>query len=77
MIGESSGNSFSITAPVRTFERIFGTRLRAASGGAIESVDASGRASLELPGSKLPKDLSPLIESVTFGRPPDFGPTSW
>jgi hypothetical protein len=61
-MGDMVGNSFSITAPESTFERVFGTR---------------GAGSLELPLHALPKTLTDHVEAVTFTPPPDFGPTNF
>ena len=55
--------SFSIAAPVSTFERVFKTPIE--------------RSTLELPLDALPESLRRVIETVTFERPVDFGPTSY
>ncbi|HYN22428.1 MAG TPA: hypothetical protein VE078_15815 [Thermoanaerobaculia bacterium] len=62
--GPLVGNSFSITAPAKTFEKVFGTGVREAA--------SEGRELDDLPGS-LAKDVA----AVTFTPPPDFGPTSY
>ncbi len=73
-VGKMVGLSFSITAPVRVFERIFKTKLsRDARGGIIIS---PGGAEL-LPLSKLSLALAQNIEAVTFTSPPDYGPTNF
>jgi hypothetical protein len=75
-VGFLVGNNFSITASVRTFEQVFGTRLVIEERGAIKAM--SGRqASLELPIQNLKRDLLQYIEAVSFTAPPDFGPTQF
>jgi hypothetical protein len=61
-VGQLVGNSFSITAPVKTFEKAFGTGVREAA-----------KAGTELSAAGLPRDVA----AVTFTPPPDFGPTSY
>lgn len=61
-VGPLVGNSFSITAPVKTFEKVFGTGVREAA--------EQGR---EIPAAGLPREVA----AVTFTPPPDFGPTSY
>ena len=60
-IGPFVGNSFAITAPAPTFERVFG-----------RSSPARG---LELPLDGLTADVAEPIQAVTFTPPPAFGPT--
>ena len=73
-VGEAVGLSFSITAPVGVFERIFKTKLsRTARGGIIIS---PGGAEL-LPLAKLRPLLAQNIEAVTFTPPPDYGPANF
>jgi hypothetical protein len=62
-VGPLVGVSFSIAAPVSTFERVFKT-----------PITVEGRSSLELPLDALPEPLRRVIETVTFERPVDFGP---
>jgi hypothetical protein len=73
--GPLVGNSFSITAPAGTFEKVFQTELRYREHGGIESVREAGSTSLELPLNALPPSIASLVVSVTFTPPPDFGPT--
>jgi hypothetical protein len=75
-VGPVVANSFSITAPVETFEKVFGTRLILEGEGARRSVRA-GSGSYELSLDSLPESLSESVEAVTFTPPPDFGPTSY
>lgn len=76
-VGAVAGNSFSISAPVCTFEETFKARLRQKENGAIEVVSQGGEASYELPLSAVSNELAKPLESVTFTPPPDFGPTSY
>jgi hypothetical protein len=73
-VGPFVGNSFSITAPAATFEKVFGVRLQPTAGGGISVVEPAGAASLELPLHRLPADLAKDIQAVTFTPPPAFGP---
>jgi hypothetical protein len=75
-VGPFFGNSFSITAPVGTFERVFGVRLQGSARTGIAAVDQAGGASLELPVHRLPTEVARDIQAVTFTPPPDFGPTA-
>jgi hypothetical protein len=76
-VGSVQGNSFSISAPVGTFERVFNVHLRRQQGGSVEAVKADGSGSYEVPLEALPKPLTDLIVAVTFTPPPDFGPTNF
>ena len=71
-VGPLVGVSFSIAAPVSTFERIFKTSI-AVDAGRV-SVTHGKTQSLELPLDALPEPLRKSIEAVTFERPLDFGP---
>ena len=74
--GPVVGTSFSITAPIETFEKVFNTRLSLEKSGASSSVKTkSGEYEISLRG--LPKTLVEQVESVTFTPPPEFGPTSF
>jgi hypothetical protein len=75
-VGDLVGNSFSISAPVRQFERAFSVKLRAARSGSLEVLGQAGSA-LELPITALPQSVHELLEAVTFSRPMDFGPNSY
>lgn len=57
-VGPLVGISFSITASPARFDATFGAKRGAAA----------------LSTAKLRPQLRALIETVTFGRPPDFGP---
>jgi hypothetical protein len=76
-VGIVQANSFSISAPVGTFERVFKVHLRRQEGGSAEAVQADGSGSYELPLEALPKPLTDLTVVVTFTPPPDFGPTKF
>lgn len=72
------GNSFSITAPASTFEKVFKVKLQRADSGGLQAMAVGGGdADYELPRSALPTDLKEAVEVVTFSPPPDFGPTSY
>src|SRR5688500_10241698 len=60
-VGSLVGNSFSITAPVDVFERVFKTRLHLDERGAILATGPNKTASLEIPLSALPKGISDNI----------------
>ncbi len=74
-VTEPFGISFSITAPVGTFEQVFAARLEATDAGGVECVARSGARGLELPLDPLPQVLRSALHAVTFTPPPDFGPT--
>jgi hypothetical protein len=76
-IGPAVGISFSITAPISTFEKVFKTQLRLAPGGGVEAIKADGSGSYELPLNALAAGLANLVTAVTFTPPPDFGPPSF
>jgi hypothetical protein len=75
--GAVIGNSFSISAPVNTFERVFKTHLRRQEGGSVEVVKADNSGSYELPLDALPRSVTDLVAAVTFTPAPDFGPTKF
>ncbi|MDT7810539.1 MAG: hypothetical protein QOJ42_455 [Acidobacteriaceae bacterium] len=76
-VGPLVANSFSIAAPVNTFEDFFKTKLRKeASGGLVARSHANDYA-LELPLGALPDGLKKHLIAITFTRPPDFGPTGY
>ena len=70
-----AGNSFAITAPAATFERVFRRRLRRNAEGGIECVGEDGTGSYEFPLDRLPSAIAPLVEVITMTPPPAFGPT--
>jgi hypothetical protein len=74
-VGPVMGNSFPITAPASTFERVFQTRLRRQEPGGVEAVSDDGSARYELPRQGLSPEIESLVLAVTFTPPPDFGPT--
>jgi hypothetical protein len=72
-VGNVVANSFSITAPAATFEKVFGARIRRdPQRGAVTEAGQAG--ALELPLKKLEREVAGVIEAVTFSPPPDFGP---
>lgn len=74
-VGNVVANSFSITAPAATFEKVFGARIgRGAQRGTPEVGQAGA---LELPLKKLSREVAGVIEAVTFSPPPDFGPDNY
>lgn len=75
--GAVGGNSFAITAPVHTFERVFQTTLRRGERGEVQAVRADGSTAYELPLEALPRSVADLVEAITFTPPPDFGPTNF
>lgn len=76
-IGEMVGVSFSISAKVRTFERVFKSHLQTTAKGGIEVVRPDGLVSPELPLHALPSSLADLMVAVVFVTPPDFGPSDF
>ena len=76
-VGAMVGISFSITAPVSTFEDTFKIQLRQQEHGGIEAVADDGIGTYDLPLHALSKPTSDLIVAVTFTPPPDFGPTEF
>jgi subtilase family serine protease len=76
-VSAAGPTGFSISAPAKTFEKVFGTRLRSDEGGSFESVGKDESASYELPLRGLSEDVSQYVEAVTFTPPPDFGPTNF
>jgi len=75
-VSEPQAMGFSISGPVSLFERVFGERLRRTGGKPINEIRTEG-GRLELPLDRVPSDLRDQIETVTFTRPPDFGPTEY
>lgn len=73
-VGQAVGNSFSITAPKSTFEKVFKVKLKEEK---EKGVTTSDEGSYEVPISKLPEDLRREVTAVTFTPPPDFGPTNY
>jgi hypothetical protein len=71
-VGNVVANSFSITAPTATFEKVFGARIRRDPQRGVTEAGQGG--TLELPLKKLGRDVAGVIEAVTFSPPPDFGP---
>lgn len=76
-VGGVVGNSFSITAPPRLFEKMFGVKIRLEENASVKALSADGVESYELPVAALPEELRRDVAAVTFTPPPDFGPTSY
>jgi hypothetical protein len=76
-VGNLVGNSFSISAPISRFEKVFHTQLRHQERGGIEVAQASASARYELPLTNLPDHIADVVEAVIFTPPPDFGPTQF
>lgn len=74
-VGPMVGNSFAITAAAGVFERALGVGLAVNPDGGIQCVTGKGSASYECPRGRLPREIAPLVETITFTPPPDFGPT--
>jgi hypothetical protein len=67
-------NSFSITGDKKLFEKTFKTKISHNEHQAVKSQDENNAESSELPLENLPNELKQVIETVTFTKPPDFGP---
>lgn len=76
-VGKMVGISFSISAPVSTFEQVFETRFRQDKRGGVEVILGDGSGSYEIPLKSLPEYLTRLVVAITFTPPPDFGPTEF
>ena len=77
-VGNVVGNSFSITASAKTFEKVFKVKLqRDKEKGVTARAARATEESYELPVDKLPEDVRRHVAAVTFTPPPDFGPTSY
>lgn len=80
-VGPTVGNSFSITGPAGSFERVFKTRLHQTKRGGIQcrkSEDQDdGQPGEELPLNALPQAIASDVVAVTFTPPPDFGPSNF
>lgn len=67
------GFTFSITASVDIFIRVFKVDLQRNAKGGIESSGGD----LKLPLSHIPENARKTIQAVTFTELPDFGPTEF
>jgi hypothetical protein len=76
-VSAAGPTGFSITAPAKIFEKVFGASLQSGERGGVEAVRKDKSTSLELPLRSLAPELSRHVEAVTFTPPPDFGPTSY
>lgn len=73
-VGPFVGVSFSITGPLRTFERSFGLRVQRGDDHAFNFMSGSKPIGHELSGSELPGSMQEHVQRVAFPLPPDFGP---
>lgn len=76
-VGQAVGNSFSITAPAKTFEKVFKVKVQRDKEKGVMAQASTSEGSYELPVNKLPEDTRRHVAAVTFTPPPDFGPTSY
>lgn len=77
-VGNVVGNSFSISATAKTFEKVFKVKLQSdKEKGVTARASRADEESYELPVGKLPEDARRHVAAVTFTPPPDFGPTSY
>ncbi len=76
-VGEYLGISFSITASVSNFEKVFSTVFHMEKKGGLKARGVDGSFRYDLPIHSLPKSILILIEAITFTPPPDFGPTEF
>lgn len=76
-VGEPGGMSFSITAPARTFEKVFKVKLARTDRGGVQASVQGGAQSYELPVTALSRELAKDVAAATFSKPPDFGPTDY
>ena len=76
-VAELVGISFSISASVSTFEKIFEIKLLQEDDGGIKVVKIDGSTGYELPMDALPESIAGLVVALTFTPPPDFGPTNF
>ena len=68
-VGALVGNSFSISAAPKKFERQFHTKILHTN--QFASLEDG---SLELPIAQLSDEVKATIDAVSFSKPPDFGP---
>jgi subtilase family serine protease len=71
------GIGFTISGTVEHFSQFFHTSLTVDRSGGIKAVVNAQTTKAELPLTSLPKSTLDLITAVTFGSPPDFGPTNF
>lgn len=73
-VGAMIGISFSIAAPARHFEDVFGVPLRVGHDGGVhrQDVDVSGGSELELPLRPLPPEVRAVVSAITFTPPAEL-----
>ncbi len=76
-VGPVVANSFSITAPTATFEKVFKVQVHKDEKGGLTAVRSGAKAKSEVPTDALPAPLRQAVVTVVFPRPPDFGPVSF
>lgn len=76
-VGHQVGVSFSITADVITFKRVFNLGLEKSVDGSVMFKKENGSLTRELPIELIPVELVDLVQSVVFLDAPDFGPSNF
>jgi hypothetical protein len=76
-VGNVVGNSFAITAPIATFEKVFKTQLQLHDQNNMQFVEVGKSGGYELPLDTAPASITGLVEAITFTSPPDFGPNEF
>jgi hypothetical protein len=71
-VGPMVGISFSIAAPIRTFEQFFRVKIKQQKDGSLEVLQNGVSYGLELPLNAVPRTLSGLIAAVTFEPPAEL-----
>lgn len=73
-VGPVIGNSFAVSAPSTTFERVLRVSLCEDGRGGMMAKGRSGAVCYELPLDALPRIVAQYVKVITFTPPPDFGP---
>lgn len=76
-VGQMVGNSFSITAPASSFQKLFHMQMQKGSSGEIEIKQEDGSWDYKLSVDSLPQEIADKIIAITFTPPPAFGPTKF
>ena len=74
--GHFAGNSFSITAAISTFEKVFSTQI-VSNGNAHVVQWKDGALKDHFPLQDLPESLTGLLSNVILPATPDFGPENY
>lgn len=72
-----AGPGFTISAPAKHFDQVFRVTVTATDRGGYQAARGSRSLGTELPLDALDPRLRTLVHSVSFGEPPDFGPTDY